>query len=58
MLTVSDLMTIDPRAVTPDLPLRDVIQLMKVEGCRQLPVVDAQGHLVGIVTDRFPAEQR
>jgi acetoin utilization protein AcuB len=52
MLTVSDLMTVDPDTVTPTTPLREVIDLMKVEGCRQLPVVDATGRLVGIITDR------
>jgi acetoin utilization protein AcuB len=29
-----------------------VINKMKIEGCRQLPVVDATGNLVGIITDR------
>lgn len=52
MLTVSDLMTVDPDTVTPDTPLRAVINLMKVQNCRQLPVVDSEGHVVGIVTDR------
>ncbi len=52
MLSVSDLMTVNPDTVKADMPLRDVINIMKVEGCRQLPVVDAEGHVVGIVTDR------
>jgi acetoin utilization protein AcuB len=52
MLTVSDLMTVDPDTVRFDTPLREVINIMKVESCRQLPVVDANGRLVGIVTDR------
>lgn len=52
MLLVRDLMTADPDTVTPETPLKDVINLMKIEGCRQLPVVDEQGQLVGIVTDR------
>ena len=51
MLTVNDLMTVRPCTVEPDTPLRDIIRLMKEEGCRQLPVVD-RGKLVGIVTDR------
>ena len=37
MLTVNDIMTIIPHTVTPDTPLRHVIELMKTEGCRQLP---------------------
>jgi acetoin utilization protein AcuB len=52
MLTVSDLMTANPDTVKPDTPLSEVINIMKVEGCRQLPVVDASGKVVGIVTDR------
>ena len=51
MLTVNDLMTVDPITVTPDTSLRRIIGLMKKEGCRQLPVVD-NGRLVGLVTDR------
>lgn len=51
MLTVNDLMTVIPFTVTPDTPLRKVIELMKTEGCRQLPVLE-NGKLVGIITDR------
>ncbi|MGW8318842.1 MAG: CBS domain-containing protein [Candidatus Promineifilaceae bacterium] len=52
MLTVGDLMTVNPDTVTPETTLREVINLMKVECCRQLPVVDREGRLVGIITDR------
>jgi acetoin utilization protein AcuB len=52
MLTVSDLMTVDPDTIRQDMPLGEVINIMKVDGCRQLPVVDATGRLVGIITDR------
>ena len=52
MLTVSDLMTVNPDTVASDTPLREVIDLMKVECCRQFPVVDATGRLAGIITDR------
>jgi len=51
MLTVNDLMTVIPHAVTPSTPLRRVIEMMKTEGCRQLPVLK-NGKLVGIITDR------
>lgn len=51
MLTVNDLMTVIPNTVTPSTPLRQVIELMKTQSCRQLPVLD-NGKLVGIVTDR------
>ena len=52
MLTVNDLMTVEPLTVTLQTTLRDVIQLMKLEACRQLPVVDDSGRLVGLITDR------
>jgi acetoin utilization protein AcuB len=51
MLTVSDLMTVNPLTVAPETPLRQVIYLMQRECVRQLPVVD-HGDLVGIITDR------
>ena len=52
MLTVRDIMTVSPCTVKPDTPLQEVITTMKITGCRQLPVLDDDGHLVGIVTDR------
>jgi acetoin utilization protein AcuB len=51
MLTVNDLMTIIPDTVTPETTLRQVIELMKAQSCRQLPVLE-NSKLVGIVTDR------
>ena len=51
MITVNDLMTVIPNSVTPDTTLRNIIGVMKTEGCRQLPVLD-NGKLVGIITDR------
>lgn len=51
MLTVNDLMTVIPSAISPDTSLRTIIGVMKSEGCRQLPVLD-NGRLIGIVTDR------
>jgi len=51
MLTVNDLMTVDPLEIATDTPLRQVIYLMQREGIRQLPVVD-NSELVGIITDR------
>lgn len=51
MITVNDLMTVDPITISPDTPLRRIISLMKREGCRQLPVIE-DGKLLGLVTDR------
>ncbi len=52
MLTVRDLMTVHPAIAEPDTSLREVIRRMAEANCRQLPVVSAEGRLVGIVTDR------
>ena len=51
MLTVNELMTVNPFTVTPETSLRRIIEVMNLEGCRHLPVVD-NGRLVGIITDR------
>ena len=51
MLTTNDLMTVIPHTVEPTTPLRRIIEIMKQEGCRQVPILD-NGQLVGIVTDR------
>lgn len=50
--TVNDLMTLNPVTVRHDAPLRAVLVRMREDGVRQLPVVDGDGRLVGIITDR------
>lgn len=52
MLRVVDLMTLEPDTVSPDTSLLEVMDRMKTDVCRQLPVMDEDGHLVGIITDR------
>jgi acetoin utilization protein AcuB len=52
MLRVRDIMTTNPCTVKPDTLLQEVITRMKIAGCRQMPVLDDEGRLVGIVTDR------
>ena len=50
-----EIMSKDPRTVTPDITVREAAQLMKSEDVGVLPVVEAQGsdkRLVGMVTDR------
>lgn len=49
---VGDLMTADPDTVLVTATLRDVLQHMKQDNCRQLPVLDSQRRLAGIITDR------
>lgn len=51
-LTAREVMTRNVRTARVDSPVRDVAQIMKDEDCGVVPVVDAQGSLVGIVTDR------
>lgn len=50
--TVRDLMTLGPVTVGHAAPLREVLVRMREDGVRQLPVVDGDGRLVGIITDR------
>ena len=51
MLTVNELMTVNPFTVAPETSLRRIVEVMNLEGCRHLPVVDGET-LVGIITDR------
>jgi CBS domain-containing protein len=45
-------MTADPSVCRADAHLQDVAKLMCDEDCGAIPVVDAQGKPLGIVTDR------
>lgn len=49
-----EIMTKDPKSVTPDTPLTDAARIMKSEDVGVVPVVDASSskRLVGILTDR------
>ena len=51
MLTVNDRITEIPNTWTPQSTIRQVVEIMKSQGCRQLPVL-LNGKLVGILTDR------
>jgi CBS domain-containing protein len=51
MLTAKDLMTTNPITTTADVSLREALMRMKMEGCRQLLVIN-NNHLAGIITDR------
>lgn len=52
MYLVGDLMTENPDTVLVSATLRDVLQHMKEDNCRQLPVLDHEQRLAGIITDR------
>jgi CBS domain-containing protein len=49
-LTAGDLMTSPAVTITPDEPVTHAAQLMYSRKIKQLPVVDAASHLVGIVS--------
>ena len=52
-MKASEIMTRDPRTVTPDARLPEVAQLMQSEDVGVIPVVDGGSrNLVGVVTDR------
>jgi acetoin utilization protein AcuB len=50
-LFVRDVMTADVKSVRPDTPIAVAARLMRDEQLGCLPVTDADGRLVGIVTD-------
>lgn len=49
-IRVREVMTSNPATCSPGMPLADALELMAVRRIRRLPVVDAQGRLVGIVS--------
>jgi acetoin utilization protein AcuB len=51
-LTVKDVMSRAPVTIQPEAPLAVALATMRKHEIRHLPVVDADGRFVGIVTDR------
>ena len=49
---VRDVMTPDPVTVRPDDTLYTAAARMAARNCRRLPVLDGEGRLIGILTDR------
>lgn len=49
---VRDHMTTDVLTVAPEATMADVVALLKTRHVRHLPVVDADGHVLGILSDR------
>jgi CBS domain-containing protein len=49
-LSVGEVMTSDPLAVRESAGVAETMELMRSRGVRRLPVVDANGGLVGVVT--------
>jgi acetoin utilization protein AcuB len=51
-MNVSEIMTKNPVTVHPDAKLRDALEKMEKANCHHLPVQDANGHVIGILSDR------
>lgn len=51
-MLIKDWMTREVITVTPDTSMLKASQILKEKNIRRLPVIDEQGKLVGIVTDR------
>jgi len=49
---VADIMTNKPVTIRQDEPLSAAMALMEEHRCRHLPVMSAETHLIGIVSDR------
>ena len=52
MLLVRNVMTEDVKTVSPEMDAFDAAGVMRSHDVGSAPVVDGDGHLVGIVTDR------
>jgi CBS domain-containing protein len=48
--TVGEVMSKNPITVSPDKPLRDAAKLMQDKSVHRLPVLDREGHVIGILT--------
>lgn len=51
-MNVSDMMTAKPVSIHQDGTLRQALELMERCHCRHLPVMNGEGQLVGIISDR------
>lgn len=53
-MKIQDVMTRNPRCVTPEMPARDAARLMKEEDIGIVPIVDNETsrRLIGVITDR------
>lgn len=51
-MNVFDIMTTQPVTVQPHHTLRHALETMEKVGCHHLPVLSAERHLIGILSDR------
>jgi CBS domain-containing protein len=50
-LAIADVMSLDVAQVRPDTPIEQIVTLLIDRALRSLPVVDDDGHVIGIITD-------
>ena len=51
-MNVADIMTRNPAIITHNAALDEALEIMERIGCRHLPVMSADSHLIGILSDR------
>lgn len=51
-MQVKEIMTANPKVVTPGMPIKDVATMMLIERISGAPVVDEKGHIVGIISEK------
>lgn len=51
-MIAADVMTSNPRTVTPDATLGEAVEILQSLDVRHVPVVDEDGDLVGMLSDR------
>jgi acetoin utilization protein AcuB len=51
-MNVKDIMTRSPATIRHDATLADALRVMLEVGCRHLPVISREQHLIGIISDR------
>jgi CBS domain-containing protein len=51
-MTVQEVMTANPEALSPEASIRQAASIMRDENIGVIPIIDEQGSLVGIITDR------
>jgi CBS domain-containing protein len=51
-MDVKDIMTTNPFSIDPESPIATAIEVMVDRKIRHLPVIDAGGAVVGVITDR------
>ncbi|WP_370592432.1 CBS domain-containing protein [Qipengyuania sp. YIM B01966] len=51
-MEIRELMTKDPACCSPSDSVKEAASLMASNDCGQIPVTNAEGELVGVITDR------